>query len=149
MTERSDVQPQRSGGPPARRPFSPAGSDLRPEPTNVRGRFGERLGISYLEAHGYEILDVNVQTSVGEIDVIARDGDTVCFVEVKLRFTATAGTAIEAVERRKQRQLARCASAWLVTSGWRGACRFDVLGLDREADGGWRYTLIRDAFDAF
>jgi len=111
-----------------------------------RGKVGEDDAVRWLEAQGYEILARNVVNHGGEIDVVAQEGGTLCFVEVKARAGDRHGLAIEAVGFAKQRRLSRAAVLYLTARGWHGrSCRFDVLGLDRGEDG-WRYTLIRNAF---
>ena len=107
---------------------------------------GEDDAVRWLETQGYRILGRNVVNHGGEIDVVARDGGVLCFVEIKARDGDRYGAAIEAVGFTKQRRLSRAASLFLVTRGWHGhPCRFDVLGLDKEG-GGWRYTLLKNAF---
>lgn len=119
--------------------------------TRARGRVGEDAATRWLERRGYRIVARNVTTKAGEIDIVAEDGDTLCFVEVKARASDTYGPAIEAVTPAKMRRIARAASLFLASrSRWRGeppACRFDVLGMDRRVDG-WRFSLVRGAFDA-
>ena len=115
--------------------------------TRGRGRVGEDDAVAWLEGQGYEIVERNANTKAGEIDVVARDGDTLCFIEVKARLTDQYGPAIAGVTRAKQRRLARAASLYLALKDVDDVpCRFDVLGLDAGPDGGWQYTLIRDAF---
>lgn len=113
-----------------------------------RGRVGEEDAVRYLEAEGYEIVERNATTRVGEVDVIARDGDTLCFIEVKARQTDRYGPAVAGVTPAKQRRLVRSATLWL-TENPQGdlPMRFDVLGLDASEDG-WRYTLVKNAFEA-
>lgn len=111
----------------------------------ARGGLGEEDAARWLARQGYRIVARNVRTKAGEIDLVAVEGDTLCFVEVKARGGARFGPAIGAVNPRKQRRLARAASLYLVRNPWDGPCRFDVLGLDPAPDG-WEYTLIRDAF---
>lgn len=121
--------------------------DFRNQPhTRAQGRLGEDAAVRWLAAQGYQILDRNVTNHGGEIDVVARDGGTLCFIEIKARASARFGPAIAAVDFRKQRRISRAAALYIAIKGLhREPCRFDVLGLDREA-GGWRYTLVRDAF---
>ncbi|HLF57677.1 MAG TPA: YraN family protein [Thermoanaerobaculia bacterium] len=114
--------------------------------TRARGAAAEEAAESYLRSLGYRIVERNVASKLGEIDLVAMDGETICFVEVKARATAEFGLAIEAVGPRKQQRLARAASMFLAKNRSKRACRFDVLGLDRGADGSWRFTLVRDAF---
>jgi putative endonuclease len=127
--------------------------------TRGRGRVGEEAAVRWLEARGFRIVARNVVTKAGEIDLVVQEGDTLCFLEVKARGTADYGPAIAAVGPAKQRRLSRAAALYLVRHRWAGPCRFDVLGLDREdegslpagargaeSQGGWRFTLVRDAF---
>jgi putative endonuclease len=121
--------------------------DAQPH-TRGRGRAGEDAACRFLEASGYRILERNVTTDAGEIDVVALDGDTLCFVEVKARADDEHGSAVAFVGPRKQRRLARCAALFLAARGPRNhAVRFDVLGLERDGTG-WRYELIRAAFES-
>ena len=98
--------------------------------THRRGRTAEQDGIDWLEGEGYLIVDRNVRFRAGEIDVVALDGDTLCFVEVKARSGRICGDAVYAVTIRKQRQLVRLASLYLLKRCWDGPSRFDVLAMD-------------------
>ena len=125
--------------------------DFREQPhARARGKVGEDDAVRWLEGQGYRILARNVTNHGGEIDVIAQEGNVLCFVEIKARDGDRYGPAIKAVGYSKQRRLSRAAALYLTARGWHNrACRFDVLGLDRAADPadtGWRYTLIRNAF---
>lgn len=112
----------------------------------ARGRVGEDDAVRWLAAHGFEIVERNVVNHGGEIDVVAKEGATLCFVEIKARDGKLYGPAIAAVTPGKQRRLSRAASLYIAVRGLhRLPARFDVLGLDREGDG-WRYTLVRNAF---
>jgi putative endonuclease len=119
---------------------------VRPTHNRARGSAAEEAAVAWLEAHGYAIVDRNATTDAGEIDLVARDGLTLCFIEVKARAGALYGPAIAAVDRRKQRRLGRAASLYLAWKGLDVPCRFDVLGLDRRDDG-WAITLVQDAFE--
>jgi putative endonuclease len=77
----------------------------------------------------------------GEIDVIARDGDTIVFVEVKTRAGASYGGAVSAVDARKRATLRALATDWLQIAAPRARARFDVVTFDRG-----RATLHRSAF---
>ena len=114
--------------------------------TRGRGRWAEENAIGWLEVQGYRIIKRNWTSSVGEIDVVAIEADTLSFLEIKARATSEFGTAIESVTRRKQLRLGRAASLYLAEFPWDGPCRFDVLGLDLGTHG-WEYTLIRGAFE--
>ncbi len=116
----------------------------------AKGSDAEDQGVAYLESVGYEILERNVFNKIGEIDVVALDGEVLCIVEIKSRYTDEFGPAITGVTPRKMRRLAKVASMYLAYQKkpeWEGPVRFDVLGMDAEA-GGWKYTLLRNAFEA-
>ena len=112
-----------------------------------RGRNAEDAGVNWLEDRGWQIVTRNHRSRWGELDLIAIDDDTLCFVEIKARASARFGPPEVAVTPEKQRRIARCASAYLTWNPWQGPCRFDVLAMI--ADGtGWRFRLLRDAFSA-
>lgn len=119
------------------------------EPHNRgRGRAAEVAAVKWLASKGYEILRRNVVTLAGEIDVIADDQGTLCFIEVKARTSDLYGPAIAAVDRRKQRRLVRCAALYLAEARvGEVAIRFDVLGLEAKGRD-WRFTLVQNAFEA-
>ncbi len=91
------------------------------------GRAGEEIAIDFLAGLGYTIIAHNYCVRGGEIDVIAIDGDTIAFVEVKTRSSARFATARESVTKAKQSRIAKAATHYLATSGWAGFCRFDVI----------------------
>ncbi|MBV8370729.1 MAG: YraN family protein [Candidatus Eremiobacteraeota bacterium] len=106
-----------------------------------RGRAGEDAAAALLEAHGYRIVGRNVRLPGGELDIIARDGDTVVFVEVKARANAAYGSAVRAVDARKRATLRALASDWLQIAAPRAQARFDVVTFDEG-----RAQLHRGAF---
>jgi putative endonuclease len=102
----------------------------------VLGKTGETLAAEELERRGYAILDQRYRTRHGEIDIIARDGETIVFVEVKVRQTSDKGTAAEAVAPAKQRRLVSMAVDYLARHGLHESpCRFDVVAIDGTGDG--------------
>jgi putative endonuclease len=111
-----------------------------------RGRVGEEDAVAWLRRQGYRVVERNARTPAGEIDVVAEEGATLCFVEIKARTSTEYGPAVEAVGRSKQRRLVRAAALWLAAHPTGAACRFDVLALDAAA-GGWEFTLVRAAFE--
>ncbi len=122
------------------------GEPFRHQPhTRAQGRVGEQRAIDWLRQEGYRIVERNVTTRSGEIDAVAREGDTLCFVEIKARANRAYGPAIHAVTPQKQRKLARAAALYLVLHPTDAPCRFDVLAMDL-TDDGWQFTLVRDAF---
>lgn len=126
----------------------PVGRFDRQPHTRGRGSVAEEQAVAWLERQGYEVVERNVTTRAGEIDAVAREGETLCFVEIKARLTSTYGPAIAAVGPGKQRRIARAAALYLQKKGlWESPCRFDVLGMDATEDG-WEFTLVRNAFEA-
>ena len=117
-----------------------------PHPTG-RGRVAEEEAVRWLAARGYRVLERNHRNAGGEIDVVAWDGDTLCFVEVKARADTRHGPAVAAVGWSKRRRLARAAAMYLALRGIEPRCRFDVLAVEGGASG-WRITHLRDAFAA-
>ncbi len=116
--------------------------------THARGAAGEDAAEGFLRMSGYRIVARNVRTKVGELDFVALDGETLCFIEIKARASAEYGRAIEAVGPQKQRRLAKAALLFLAKNRSQRPCRFDVLGLDRGRDGAWSFTLVKNAFEA-
>ena len=114
-----------------------------------RGRAGERLARSYLQRHGYVIQASNVRYPVGEVDLVAQESGTLCFIEVRLRSSRGFGTALESVTARKQRRCVQ-AARWYVKTlrSWTGPIRFDVLAIQQEPGAKPAIELVRGAFDA-
>ena len=113
------------------------------------GRFGEETAVRELERLGYAVLARRYRTRHGEIDIVARDGETTVFVEVKARVTAEFGAAAEAVTPWKQRRVARMAEDYVARNGLEGRpCRFDVVAIDGAGTPLECITVYRNAFDA-
>lgn len=92
------------------------------------GPRGERIAARTLKRAGYRIIERNYRSKPGEIDLIALDGDTLVFVEVKTRTSADAADPQDAVNRAKQRQLGRVARYYVqAKSAHHRPCRFDVV----------------------
>jgi putative endonuclease len=84
---------------------------------------------------GFAVVERNYRCRVGEIDLVARDGDTLVFVEVKERGDASHGTAVEAVTGPKRRRVIRAAELWAATHGAsESSIRFDVVAIDWKGD---------------
>lgn len=110
---------------------------------------GEDWAARYLRAAGLRIVVRNWRCRLGELDLVALDGSTVVFAEVKTRRSKRFGAPAEAVDMRKQSRLARVAAAFLQCRGWENhPCRFDVLAVEPGSGGGepWSVTWLRDAF---
>ncbi len=92
-----------------------------------RGSWGEERAALFLRLHGYRIVEQNFRCRQGEIDIIARKGGIVAFVEVKQRKNANFGEAREFVTYSKQRRVIAAAELWLVKTGCELQPRFDVI----------------------
>jgi putative endonuclease len=110
------------------------------------GKWGEQEAAEYLRRRGMRILERNLRTPVGEIDLIGRQGKTLVFVEVKTRRTGAFGSPLEAVGPTKQRQILRAAQWYLGDGKGRGLQpRFDVVAVRPGPDGA-QVEHIPDAF---
>ena len=113
------------------------------------GIVGEDLAVDVLTARGYAILERRYRTGHGEIDIIALDGETLVFVEVRAKATAECGTAAESVTREKQRRVVRMAAAYLARHAIVDPqCRFDVVAIDDALGDRPIVTVYAGAFDA-
>ena len=115
------------------------------------GSAGERLACEHLDRRGYRILERNFRTRWGELDVVALDGSTLVFCEVKTRrLPLGGGTPLEAVHGRKQAQLRRMARGWLMLNEHRpyaSLLRFDAIGVTLDETG--RLLRLEHVEDAF
>jgi putative endonuclease len=110
------------------------------------GRAGEDLAAAYLRRAGYEILERNYRCPFGEVDIIAREGGSIVFVEVKCRRSERFGEPETSVGREKQKKIARISLNYLQQQNRLScAARFDVVAVKMLA-GEVRIELIRDAF---
>ena len=114
------------------------------------GQRCEEIAAEYLRGQGYRIIDRNVRMRFGEIDAVARDGATLCFVEVRARSSTRFGWPEESVTPLKRRRLVRLAQGYLQRlRGSPGPVRFDVLSILLGPDGTLgRVRLIKGAFEA-
>jgi putative endonuclease len=114
-----------------------------------RGRVGEALALAELRRLGYRILATNVRTRGAEVDAVALDGRTLCFVEVRMRSQQRFGSAEESVDTRKQRRLAAAARELLASTRWPAheAVRFDVVAIHGSAQRA-AIRVLRGAFYA-
>ena len=118
----------------------------------ILGRIGEERAAVYLTHKGYSVLARNWRIRAGELDIVARDGQWLVFVEVRTRRAPSdaglpfAGTGEESVTRRKQQQLVSLAAAYLFEKPWPGPWRIDVIALDVREDGSVaRLNHLQDA----
>ena len=111
------------------------------------GRIGERLARWRLLLMGYRIVETNCRLPGGELDIIAKDNNTLVFVEVKTATTEEFGRPEERVDARKQKKLGRLATAYLARQGSMDvSCRFDVVAVSLTGKIP-RIKVIRNAFE--
>ncbi len=107
------------------------------------GKFAENRAERMLAEAGLSILQRNYRCRQGEIDLIARDGDTLVFVEVRSRSRQDYGSAAESITSTKQRRIIAAARHYLAKLPRMPACRFDAVTLDAGAEPVW----IKSAFE--
>lgn len=122
-------------------------SPERPD-TGERGRRGEKLAAKFLRKHGYKILYRNFRGRTGgEIDIVAREGDTLVFVEVKTRGSEEFGRPFETIRRDQRRRISRGALAWLrLLDNPDILFRFDAVEVILRGDEPPQIELVRNAF---
>jgi len=112
------------------------------------GKHGEDLACRELERRGYAIVARRYRTRGGEIDIIARDGRTLVFVEVKARESRAFGAAAEAVTAFKQRRITDLALDYMMHHHLTDCpCRFDVVSIHLDS-GDPIVEIFQNAFDA-
>jgi putative endonuclease len=111
------------------------------------GKDGEAFARDFLARQGYALLQANYRGKSGEIDLVAKEGGVICFIEVKTR-QQDGWDAFEAVDKRKQYKIRRTAQQYLIENfGTEDvAARFDVLGVHSGPDGQLSGELLKDAF---
>ncbi len=112
------------------------------------GHNAERQARTFLKRRGLTTVASNFHTRRGELDLVMRDGDCLVFVEVRFRRASSPVDAAFTVDARKQRKLAQAATVFLARHGEfrHSPCRFDVVGIDRDACGRERIHWVCDAF---
>ncbi len=110
------------------------------------GRKGEKLAARLLRKKGYKILETNYRRPAGEIDLIARDGKTLVFCEVKSRRSRAFGSALESVTPSKIKRIRKTADDYIRRHGLNDIdCRFDVVTVE-EGESGIEIEIIPNAF---
>jgi putative endonuclease len=99
------------------------------------GRHGEELAARHLADKGFHIVARNWRCQSGEIDLIARDGDDLAFVEVRTRRGQAYGSPEESVTPAKQARLAALAETYVQAEAWPGNWRIDVIAVEMDARG--------------
>lgn len=111
------------------------------------GKEGEEAAFDFLKEKGYKVLEKNYKTKLGEVDIIAYDKDTLCFIEVKTRNSLRSGSPQEAVSPFKQRQISKAALQFLKKGNFLNKkARFDVVSVMYAQDKA-QCALIKNAFE--
>jgi len=112
------------------------------------GRWGEELASNYLQGKGYQIIERHFLFNHTEIDLIARDGSYLVFVEVKTRSSGEYGFPEEAITERKKTYLRRAAEGYLYLNHLNQVdCRFDVICINCKPDGSIEVEHLVNAFE--
>ncbi len=112
------------------------------------GQIGEEAAVGFLEKNGYQILEKNFRTKLGEIDIIAKEKDTVCFIEVKFRQEAFLDSPLDAITPFKRRKLSQVALMFLKQHNLlEVSARFDVVSIETDNQGHSDIHLLKDAFE--
>ena len=123
---------------PKRRPEGPG------SPASAPGARAESIAADFLMRRGLAIIGRNFRTRAGEIDLIARDGATLVFVEVRMRRSQRFGGALESITAAKRARLVTAAKGYLAMIGREPPCRFDAILMDRlDADAvSWQRDIL-------
>lgn len=113
------------------------------------GQEGEGLAVRHLEAKGYRIIERNFKNKIGEIDIVAKDKETLCFIEVKTRQSLSCGMPYESVHYYKQRKMSKLAQSYLIYKY--KTCdilaRFDIVSIYKDPAGQSTLEHLVNAFD--
>ncbi|KFO67716.1 hypothetical protein ER57_09055 [Smithella sp. SCADC] len=111
------------------------------------GKDGEKIAADFLKKNGYRIIEANFRCAIGEIDIIAREKDSLVFIEVKTRKSRELGFPEQAVGIKKQKKMSQLALWYLQKKNMNNAAsRFDVLAITMLPAGN-EIKLIKNAFD--
>jgi len=111
------------------------------------GKRGEEEAVKFLEKQGYKIVQRNYKNKLGEIDIIAKDNNTLCFIEVKTRTNFTFGYPQEAITLTKQKKINRVALSYLKQYNLLNiSARFDIISVVLNNQNKFDIEIIKDAF---
>ena len=111
------------------------------------GKRGEELALKKVQRLGYKCLTRNYRCPLGEVDLVAKDGDTLVFIEIKTRKGRSVGYAKEAVDERKRRQLSKVALTYIKANNcWHMKSRFDVVAISVNKNKN-EIEIVKNAFD--
>ena len=112
------------------------------------GKLGEEQAAARLKKEGYRVLARNYRNTFGEIDIIAQDGKTLCFIEVRTRTKDWHGHPFESISAVKQRKIIRAARAYLAREDAEDTgARFDVVAVTPQENGGHAVEILKNAFE--
>lgn len=112
------------------------------------GKLGEQLAVKALKKARYKIIERNFNARIGEIDIIAKDKEYLCFVEVRMRKSEDYGSGAETVNIYKQQKIIKAAGAYLLKHNLTDCpCRFDVVSITGNGGKNSSVELIKDAFE--
>ncbi len=113
------------------------------------GNRGEEVAANFLKKQGYQIIERNYQARMGEVDIVAREGKSIVFIEVKTRRSTDFGLPEEALSYDKRRRLTKLALGYLAYHKIKNKnCRFDVVSILVNEDRVKDVRLIKNAFEA-
>jgi putative endonuclease len=111
------------------------------------GNQGEQLAVQFLQNRHIKILKQNFRTRFGEIDIIAKDKETICFVEVKTRSNQEYGEGVEAISKSKKKKIAHVAIHYLSQNNLEESpVRFDVISIELKGHT-HKINFFQDAFE--
>lgn len=113
----------------------------------IYGNWGEEQALIYIEKLGYQVIDRNFRNRLGEIDIIAKDNETICFIEVKTRYSLAKGKPFESVNYQKKRKLINLALSYLKYNYQTTSIksRFDVISIIHHAPDEYDVKHIKNA----
>ncbi|MDH7511697.1 MAG: YraN family protein [Clostridiales bacterium] len=115
--------------------------------THALGKSGEDAAVAYLKRKKFSLIERGFRFHRGEIDIIAYDGETLVFIEVKTRRDSMFGLPEESVTPAKQAQLRRVAEAYLMVNNLcHVPCRFDILSVSYDEKKGYKIRHLENAF---
>ena len=113
------------------------------------GRVGEDAAVEFLKGRDYQIIERNYRLRSSEVDIIAYDKDTLCFIEVKTREDPLDAEPLEAITSLKQRKLSLAATHYLVNNKLLNCpARFDVVVVIMNTSGNYDINLLQNAFES-
>ena len=114
------------------------------------GKIGEEAAAAFLRRKGYQIIERNYRNKLGEIDIIARDGGVLAFIEVRTKSSEAFGSPFESITKQKQKKLGQVSQSYLKMKQMTEAdARFDVVAVFLAEHRCQRIELIKNAFEFY